>query len=280
MRVTRKIWIGIGAATIAHAGSDRVAAQPPLSAASQAAPDALLHRVGKDHPPGQAGATGGETYLRDGGASDTRTRFSRDLMLVQGHALIADELAAVGQWPAARAHLTTSTEELRAYLEPYMRGQGLAPFTAIVEKLSAAAARSDRPSYAAARRDLDGHMAAADTAIRKFQLPQHRFQLRAAIEVLKAASSAYDASVGDGRIADPVEYRDGRGYLLAAEKAIVAIEADLAKTDAAQVRQIKLTLGELKRAWPATVAPSAIVMSVEGVALLVAKIEALSAIDW
>ncbi len=277
MIVARKIWIGVGVAAVGPALG--AAAKMPATLPN---PDVavLAQLVGKDHSQAKNGAVGGETYLRDGGVSDTRTRFSRDVILLHGHALIADEAIEAGDWSTALAHLTTSSEELRTKIEPYMRGQGVASFEPIVAALTKAIATRDKRGYLAARRTYDEHAKRASLAIKKFQTPYLRFQMRAVVEALKAASGAYDASVAGQVVSDASEYRDSRGFLLAAEFALQAIEPDLFKTEPLHLRDIKKALAELKTAWPAYTPPKAIVMNAEGVALLVSQIESDAVIYW
>lgn len=274
MKRSRKMWTGIGVVTLSQAISSATQGAHPVPESSGAAP--YTHRTAG--PPradaaGEAGKPSGETYLRDGGPSDTRVRLSRDLILLHGYALAADASVTVGDWAAATAHILASTEELRTKLEPYMKGQGVRPFAPEMARLTTAIERKDAALYAQARVDLDAHMARAGAAIKKFQVPYHRFILRAAIEALKAASSAYDAAVSDGRIADAVEYRDSRGFARAAGQAIVSIRGDLDRVDAAAALRIDQQLAALGATWPAGVAVPVRVMSAADVAALVSDIE-------
>ncbi len=279
MSTLRKIWVGIGVAVVTPGvGPSLNAAILPVGAPKVQQPP--LHRIGKDHPPGQAGAVGGETYLRDGSISDTRTRFSRDMILLQGHALIADEAVADAAWSTALAHLTASTEDIRSKLEPYMKGQGVAPFSAVIARLTKAIDAKDQGAYAAARRAFDDHANRAALAIKKFQEPYIHFQLRAVVEALKAASSAYDAAISEQNVTDISEYRDSRGFVLAAERALVAVSAELTKINEPRARAIKTLVVELKAAWPSFAPPTVIVMNAEDVALLVARIEVEAMPYW
>jgi hypothetical protein len=275
--LTRKIWINVGVAIVAPAAA---AAPMSISHVEQGRNRILLQRIGKDHPMGQTRVVGGETYLRDGGISDTRTRFSRDMLLLQGHGLIADEAVASGDWTTALMHLTTSTEDLRKKLEPYMKGQGIASFSRIVADLTTAVGSKDMTAYLAARRAFQDHEKRASLAIRKFQDPYVKFQMRAAVETLKAASSAYDAAVSEQHISDPSEYRDSRGFILAAERAIHALHGELAKVDVNRLQEIDAALTELRTAWPTPSIPTTIALSVDGVAVLVSRIEELAEVFW
>src|SRR4029077_647125 len=73
-KLSRKLWIGIGAVSIAGA---------PLSTAVRAqTPTHTGHQPANSQEPAAASATpaeGGEAYLTDGGPRDTRIRFYRDI---------------------------------------------------------------------------------------------------------------------------------------------------------------------------------------------------------
>jgi hypothetical protein len=279
MTRVRKIWIGVGVGVAAVGPALGAAAFSPPLVRNDKHVIAAQHAP-KDHSRSPNGAVGGETYLRDGGISDTRTRFSRDMILLHGHALIADEAVKAGDWSTALAHLTTSSEELRSKVEPYMRGQGVASFAAVVAALTKAIEAKDRRKYVDARRAYDAHAERASLAIKKFQTPFLRFQVRAIVEALKVASGAYDAAVKGRSVSDAAEYRDSRGFLLAAERALLAIEPDLAKAEPLHLRDIKKHLIELKTAWPTYTPPKVIIMNADGVALLVSKIEDDAAVYW
>lgn len=279
-RVIRKIWLGVGSATLASAPVTHAAGVvPPYPRTEQAAaPHVVL--VGKDHPPGTAGAQGGETYLRDGGPSDTRVRVLRDLLLIEGHFRIVDELVAAGRFDEAVKRMGEMTLEAREKVEPYMKGQGVKPFTPLVAETQTALSKSNLQAFKAGRKKLDERIVQARAAFKKFQTPHYRFALRGIVETLKAAASSYDASVQGGLIVSASEYQDGRGYVLAAELALSRIETGLTAIDAGALREIKTALIELKRAWPSLAPPTSITMSADGPTVLAARIEELAEPFW
>ena len=79
---------------------------------------------------------------------------------------------------------------------------------------------------------------------------------------------------------DAAEYRDGRGFVRAADQAIFLLGAEMLKADEPRARKIREMLTELKTAWPSFAPPAAIVMNAEGVALLVSRIEDEAAVFW
>src|SRR5690606_4489506 len=115
-----KLWVGIGVATIAGAASmsAETGAQVPGHEA-----DGKAHGAHAASPPSQnaAGAAqtaadDGEAYLTDGGPTDTRIRFYRDLELMRGHLLVGGELLDLGLWDEALPHFLHPVEELYGLL--------------------------------------------------------------------------------------------------------------------------------------------------------------------
>src|SRR5262245_7272216 len=102
-RLTRKFWVGIGAAAIVGA-----AANVPVAAQhSHKAPEAGKGQDASQPSAPSATATpaeGGEAYLTDGGPKDPRVRFYRDVELVRGHLLVGHELISLGLWDEALPH--------------------------------------------------------------------------------------------------------------------------------------------------------------------------------
>ena len=128
-KLTRKVWIGIGAVTIASA---------PLVASAQDRPHSG-HQPASSQEPGVAGATaaeGGEAYLSDGGPKDTRIRFYRDIALMRGHLLVGDQLIAKGLWDDALPHFLHPTEELYALIEKYIKLHKITPFARDLQALA------------------------------------------------------------------------------------------------------------------------------------------------
>ncbi len=274
MARTPKLWIGIGLTVALPAFAQRPTV-PPQPAAGR-----LVHLAGKDNVPGTTGVVGGETYLRDGGISDTRTRFSRDMLLLLGHLEIASEAVESGAWDAAKTHVTTSSEDIRTKLEPYMRGQGVPTFEKLVAALVKAIHAKNRREFTVARQAFTDHAARGSLAVKKFQTPYLRFQARAIVETLKAASSAYDSAVTGQAVSDAAEYHDSRGFLLAARRALAQVELEMSQAHPDHVRDIKRRLAELATAWRAFTPPTAITMNAEVVALLVSQIEDDAAVFW
>ena len=107
-KLTRKLWVGIGAATIAGAAvTGNVSAQH-----GSHKQDAGPQPPAPDGPATKTPAEGGEAYLTDGGPKDTRIRFYRDIELMRGHLLVGRQLIELDLWDEALPHFLHPTEEL------------------------------------------------------------------------------------------------------------------------------------------------------------------------
>ncbi len=123
-KLTRKLWVGIGAATIvgaSFAGAAR--GRKPTHKGHEPAPPA----AGKGARP-TTPTQGGEAYLTDGGPRDTRIRFYRDIALMRGHLLVGGQLIELGLWDEALPHFLHPTEELYGVMEKYIKLHNIRPF--------------------------------------------------------------------------------------------------------------------------------------------------------
>src|SRR3954447_17332156 len=119
---THKLWVGIGAATIAGASlAGGVAAQDTHKAHQPPAPGSTDAATKTPDP-------GGEAYLTDGGPRDTRIRFYRDIALMRGHILVGGQLIELGLWDEALPHFLHPTEELYGVMEKYIKMHNIRPF--------------------------------------------------------------------------------------------------------------------------------------------------------
>src|SRR5215813_12372875 len=148
-KLNRKLWIGIGAVSIAAAPlGEPPRAQDPSHAAHQPS-----NR--QPSPAAASAAEGGEAYLTDGGPKDTRIRFYRDIALMQGHLLVGDELIAKGLWDEALPHFLHPTEELYALLEKYLKLHHITPFDRDLKALAQAVKAKRKGAYSERLRIVD-----------------------------------------------------------------------------------------------------------------------------
>lgn len=273
-KLTRKIWIGIGAVAIASApGVSRVEAQHGQHHGSAAKDGAV-----KQKEPGPATATsqqGGEAYLTEGRPKDSRIFYYRSIALMRGHLLVGDELIARGLWDDALPHFLHPTEELYDQIAPYMKGQGIAPFDTQLKALAQTVKAKKKGAYEQARGVVHARLDKALDAARRFMSPMRTFTLKTIVEVLKVAQSEYEAALEEGKFTKPVEFQDSRGFVWYAQRMFESVVADEGKTKAQIVEQIRKAFAELKAAWPAPLPPPAPLVAVEAVGQHVARIEEL-----
>jgi hypothetical protein len=269
-KLTRKLWVGIGAATIAGASAaGGAAAQDAHKGHQGAQPPAAAGKDAATNTP----APGGEAYLTDGGPRDTRIRFYRDIALMRGHLLVGQQLIELGLWDEALPHFLHPTEELYGALEKYIKLHGIRPFSRELQALAQAVKAKRTGTYEQALKVVDQRLEGALAVVRRFMTPLLGFTTRSAAEVLKVALSEYEAAIEDGRFAKPVEYQDSRGFVWQAERMLEGAAGELAKKDADTLAKIRAALAELKAAWPAPMPPEKPMLEPGKMAALVSDIE-------
>ncbi len=270
-KLTRKIWIGIGAATIVATG-----ATVPAAAQHAHSSQEVKKRPAAETPGKSATATpaeGGESYLTDGGPSDTRIRFYRDVELVRGHLAVGQELVGLGQWDEALPHFLHPTEELYDGLEKYIKLHNIQPFKRELLALAQAVKAQKQGAYEQALKVLDPKLDAAIAAVRRFMNPPAGYMMKTAAELLKVAQSEYATSIENGRFVKPVEYQDGRGFMLRAEKLITAAAPLVKKADPEALARVEKQFTALKKAWPAAIPPDAPLIEAGALSALVSDVE-------
>lgn len=270
-RLTRKLWIGIGAATIAgSAMHSPVVAQHAHNGGhqAQATPGAATGPSAST-----TAAEGGETYLTDGGPKDTRIRFYRDMELVRGHLAVGQELVKLGMWDEALPHFLHPTEELYDGLEKYIKGHNLQPFKRELLALAQAVKAKKEGAVAQAAKVLEPHLEAAIAAVRKFMNPLPGYQMKTVAELLKVAASEYGSAIENGRFVKPVEYQDGRGFMLRAGELIAEAAPQAASRDPQAVEVVKKRFEQLKTAWPTAVPPETPIIELGALSALVSDVE-------
>ncbi|MBX9588515.1 MAG: hypothetical protein K2X43_04365 [Hyphomonadaceae bacterium] len=269
-KLTRKLWVGIGAATLAGASAVGNLSAQDTSHKHQASPPP---------PPAQGGPAtktpgeGGEAYLTDGGPRDTRIRFYRDLELMRGHLLVGGQLIELGLWDEALPHFLHPTEELYGLMEKYIKLHRIQPFNRDLQALAQAVKAKRKGATEQALKVVDRRLDGALNVAKRFMTPVRTFTVRSAVEVLKVAQSEYAASMEDGRFVKPVEYQDSRGFMWQAERMFEASAAELAGIDKAALDRIRATFAKLKTAWPAPMPPDKPVLDVGEISGLISDIE-------
>ena len=268
-KLTRKLWVGIGAATIAGAAvTGNVAAQHGSHKQDAGPQPPAPYGPATKNP-----AEGGEAYLTDGGPKDTRIRFYRDIELMRGHLLVGRQLIELELWDEALPHFLHPTEELYALMEKYIKLHRIQPFNRELQALAQAVKAKRKGAYEQALKVVDRRLDAALAVAKKFMTPVRNFTVRTAIEVLRVAQSEYETSMEGGKFVKPVEYQDSRGFVCQAERMFEGASAELARIDKGSLDQIRAIFAKLKTAWPAPMPPDKPVLDVGQITALVSDIE-------
>ncbi len=267
-KLTRKVWVGIGAATIAGASTLGSAVAQHGGHKADPAGKAPTDEAATKDP-----AQGGEAYLTDGGPRDSRIRFYRDLSLIRGHIRIGTQLIELGLWDEALPHFLHPTEELYSGMEKYIKGHNIRPFKLELGVLAQAVKAKRKGAYDQAQKVVDQRITGALDRARKFMTPVLGFTAKTAAEVLKVALSEYESSIEGGKFVKPVEYQDSRGFLQEAEWMLDGSAAELRKADADAFAKVEAALKQLKTAWPKPMPPETPLMEVGTMSALVSEIE-------
>ena len=268
-KLTRKLWVGIGAATLAGVSMTGHASAQGASHKHEVRPQPPA----KDGPATKNPGEGGEAYLTDGGPKDTRVRFYRDIELMRGHLLVGGQLIDLELWDEAMPHFLHPTEELYGVIEKYIKLHRIPPFKRDLQALAQAVKGKRKGAAAQAAKVVDRRLDAALAIAKRFMTPQRNFTVRSAVEVLRVAQSEYEASIEDGKFAKPVEYQDSRGFVLQAERMFQGTAAELARVDKDGLASIRTAFAKLKTAWPAPMPPDKPVLDVSEISSLISDIE-------
>jgi hypothetical protein len=158
------------------------------------------------------------------------------------------------RWNDALPHFLHPAEEIYKELAPALAERKIAPFDKDLEALAALVKAKKRPQDVA--KALDTLVAKVDAAAGSIAADTRQrpaFALAVAERLLDTAASEYKEALEGGRIANPVEYQDSRGFVWTAEDYVRALAPALKAKDAQAYAAIEASFAALKRAWPAAV---------------------------
>jgi hypothetical protein len=259
-----KLWTGFGRYVLA--GTGLALAQPAAADAGRlpdaralvqstapqlaeaAKPDAKPHK----HEGGEQGGEGGEKGIAKDAPPDEA--FQLRLLLIKGHLRVGRELVQQGRWNDALPHFLHPSEEIYKDIAPALAERKIAPFekdlAALVALVKAKTRRDD------VLKGLDALTVKLDAAARTISTETRQrpaFTLAVAERLLETAADEYKAAIEKGRIANPVEYQDSRGFVWTAEDFVRAAAPALKTKDAEAYAALEAGFAALKRAWPSVV---------------------------
>jgi hypothetical protein len=292
MKSGTKIWLGVGAFVVTGAG---IGAGPVNAVETQAltrarpnaegASDIAISRalgltmrvaaaakkaVNKHDHGGEGGEAGGE-----GGAElPPDLDFALKISQIRGHLLVGDELVQQGEWAAALPHFLHPSEELYGPIRGRLKDYQTPQFSSALKLLSnAVKAKKGGDDYDKALKAVEEALGAADAGLKSKQPNWDSFAVETALELLKSSTNEYQLAIVKGRIAKPVEYQDSRGFVWQSEKMIESVAPALEKKNADALKAVRDGYAELKKAWPAAMAPKTPVKDYAAVLSDVSRIE-------
>jgi hypothetical protein len=302
MKSRTKIWLGVGAFVVAGAGVTGAASAQTVSPLrmSDSASDLAIARAllpatdfsaakkqGGEHgehgakanaktkKQGGEGGEGGEEGGAKGGAQlPPDLDFALKISQIRGHLLVGDELVKQGQWAAALPHFLHPSEELYGPIRGKLKDYQTPQFSSALKLLSnAVKAKKGGDDYDKAFKAVEEALSAADAGLKTKQPNWDSFAVETALELLKSSTHEYEEAIVKGRIAKPVEYQDARGYVWQSEKMIESVAPALEKKNADALKAVRDGFAELKKAWPAAMAPKTPVKDYAAVLSDVSRIE-------
>jgi hypothetical protein len=197
------------------------------------------------------------------------------LGLMKGHMMVAKELLDLGKPDQAEPHIGHPVEEIYVDIEDQLKERNVADFKdglVNVQDLIKSKPNSPElvPAFDRAVTSIDGAIA----ALKSDQLKTPSFSLQVMNGLLETALAEYTAAIANGKIAQPIEYQDSRGFIAYARDTLLPAIAPNLKPDIAADFNQKLT--DLSAAWPSPIPPAAPVLSPEQVATTVKSIEKLA----
>jgi hypothetical protein len=181
--------------------------------------------------------------------------FGRFIALIRGHLLSGEELVKQRDWSDAHPHFMFPLEEIYGVIRDDLRGYKTPPFDGALKALARTVQARNARQYPKALESVERALAAADAELKTRQTDWPRFELAAAIAVVKTAAEEYEDAIAKDRIVHPVGYRTARGFILQADRMIESVAGDLAAKNADALRDLRDGLSQLKQAFATVNAP-------------------------
>jgi tetratricopeptide (TPR) repeat protein len=233
------------------------------------------HNGGTTKAPAAASQAGeaGESGSASDATLEPALRFYRDIQLIRGHLLVGDELVKEGRWAEALPHFLHPSEEIYGKIRGELNDYNVPAFLTALKALAQTVKAKNKEAYAGALATVEQRLAPADTTLRKKEANWSYFAMETALEALRTATAEYEQALKDGKIANPVEYQDSRGFVWQAERLFASVADDLTKKDADATAAVRAAFADLKLAWPSPLPPKAPAKDLSQVLSDVSKIE-------
>jgi hypothetical protein len=180
------------------------------------------------------------------------------IALMKGHMLVAKELLAAKQPQAAEPHIGHPVEEIYTDVEAQIKERKVPEFKQVLITLQdlVKAGGKDAAKVESSFADSNKGIEAAYNAVPEAQRTSTKFVLQTIEGLLDTAGAEYAASIADGKITQPIEYQDSRGFVIVAEELYQTIAGKMAKEKPAEHAKILAAFKDLKPIWPNAIPPA------------------------
>lgn len=196
------------------------------------------------------------------------------LALMKGHLLVAQELLAENKPKEAEPHIGHPVEEIYVDVEEQLNERQVKEFKTNLVSLTNLV--KSNPKDAKIKGNFANSMQAVDSAIAALPSEERtkpEFVLKVINGLLDAANAEYGAAVAKGKITEPIEYQDSRGFVVYSNELYKGISSQMAQANPEAHKAIDTNLTELLKVWPAVIPPAQAVKTPEDVNKLVKLIE-------
>lgn len=231
--------------------SSAPAASPSRSASQSATPGAGTSASGAV-PSTSAGSSAAP-------AADA-VAFGTALGKIRGHLYVAQTLYGAGDQPGALAHAALPLEVLPLVKSEIVSlgGDATGVEAALKHVVDAITAKAPANQVSAAITAVEGLIADAEVSVvgPTSATPAYRGSVVASL--LAAVAGEYEEAFADGTIKEPDKYREGFGFLHAAEGIYITLEPAVRSTNPHEADQITAALAILDKALPAATPPATV----------------------
>ncbi|MFM2064570.1 MAG: hypothetical protein RLZZ507_4241, partial [Cyanobacteriota bacterium] len=196
------------------------------------------------------------------------------LGLMKGHLLVAKELLDINQPKQAEPHIGHPVEEIYVDIEEQLNERKVKEFKSDLVSLTDLV--KSNPKDTKIKTNFTTSVQAIDGAIAALPAEQRskpEFVLQVINGLLDAANAEYGAAVANGKITEPIEYQDSRGFVVYSHELYKQISSQMAQESPEAHKAIDTALAELLKVWPAAIPPTQAVKIPDDVTKLVKTIE-------
>lgn len=196
------------------------------------------------------------------------------LALMKGHLLVAQELLVQNQPKQAKPHIGHPLEEIYVDIEEQLNERKVKEFKTNLVSLNNLV--KSNPKDSKIKDNLISSMSDVDSAIAALPTEERskpEFVLKVINGLLNAANAEYEAAIAKGKITEPIEYQDSRGFVVYSHELYQGISGQMTKANPEAHKAIDTALTELLKVWPAVIPPAQAVKTPEDVTKMVKTID-------